>query len=142
MAASDPNRTLLASSRQMRLAAQTGPRAMPSYKLPWNVGTATRRVKWILGFGIVGAGGGIIGFSTMAVSFSVAQLDDGLSAGSAIGWAVVRYEPGQPTRYVSRIFLREQDAQEHAHRLTTHEVSKVRKDAGLPSLGVQSRFKT
>jgi hypothetical protein len=78
----------------------------------------------------------------MGVSFSVAELEDGLSSGSALGWAVVRSEPGLPARYVSRIFLREQDAQEHAHRLMSQELSKARKDAGLPSLGVQSRFKT
>jgi hypothetical protein len=78
----------------------------------------------------------------MAVSFSVAQLDDGLSAGSGHGWAVVRHEPGRSNRYASRIFLREQDAQEHAHRLTVQEVSRARKEAGLSSLGVQSRFKT
>ena len=78
----------------------------------------------------------------MVISFSVAQLDDGLSAGSAPGWAVIRHEPGQPNRYASRIFLREQDAQEHAHRLTAQEVSRARKEAGLSSLGVQSRFKT
>jgi hypothetical protein len=75
------------------------------------------------------------------VRFSVALLDDGLSAGSGPGWAVIRHEPGQPPRYASRIFLREQDAQEHAHRLTVQEDSRVRKHAGLPSLGVQSRFK-
>jgi hypothetical protein len=79
---------------------------------------------------------------TMAISFSVARLDDGLSAGSTPGWGVVRHETEQPDRFVSRIFLREQDAAEHAHRLTVQEVSRARKDAGLSSLGVQSRFKT
>ena len=78
----------------------------------------------------------------MTVRFSIARLDDGLSAGASPGWAVVRHETGQPNRYVSRIFLREQDAEEHAHRLTVQEVSEARKDAGLSSLGVQSRFKT
>jgi hypothetical protein len=76
----------------------------------------------------------------MAVSFSVAQLDGALSAASA-GWAVVRHETGQPDRYASRIFLREQDAEEHAHRLTMQEVSSARKAAGLSSLGISSRFK-
>ncbi len=78
----------------------------------------------------------------MAVSFSIAKLDGGLSAGSAPGWAVLRHEPGQPNRYVSRIFLREQDAVEHAHRMTVQEASRARKEAGLSALGVQSRFKT
>jgi hypothetical protein len=78
----------------------------------------------------------------MTVSFSVARLDDGLSAGSTPGWAVIRHEPGQPNRYASRIFLREQDAEDHAHRLTVQEVSKARKEAGLSALGVQSRFKS
>jgi hypothetical protein len=91
--------------------------------------------------GIVATGWGKIGFPIMALSFSVARLDDELAAGSAPGWAVVRHETGQPHRFVSRIFLREQDAAEHAHRLMTQEVSRARKDAGLPSLGVQSRFK-
>ena len=78
----------------------------------------------------------------MTITFSVARLEDELSAGSAPGWGVVRHEMGQPNRFVSRIFLREQDAEEHAHRLTVQEVSRARKDAGMPSLGVQSRFKT
>jgi hypothetical protein len=76
----------------------------------------------------------------MAISFSVAQLDVRLSAGAAPGWAVVRHETGQPNRYASRIFLREQDAVEHAHRLTMQEDSRARKAAGL-SYGVTSRFK-
>jgi hypothetical protein len=78
----------------------------------------------------------------MAVTFSVARLDDDLSAGSSPGWGVIRHEPGQPNRFASRIFLREQDAAEHAHRLTVQEVSRARKDAGLSALGVQSRFKS
>jgi hypothetical protein len=77
----------------------------------------------------------------MTISFSVARLDDSYSAGSAPGWAVVRHESGQPDRYTSRIFLREQDADEHAHRLTVQEIARARKAAGLSALGVQSRFK-
>ena len=65
----------------------------------------------------------------MAVSFSIAQLDDSLSAGISPGWGVIRHELGQPNRYVSRIFIREQDAAEHAHRLTVQEISRVRKHA-------------
>ena len=76
----------------------------------------------------------------MAITFSVARLDDGLSAGSSPGWAVVRHEQGQPNRYTGRIFLREQDAVEHAYRLTMQETSMARKAAGLPN-GVSSRFK-
>ena len=63
----------------------------------------------------------------MAVSFSIAQLDDALSAGISAGWGVIRHEPGQPNRYVSRIFIREQDAAEHAHRLMVQEISRARK---------------
>jgi len=77
----------------------------------------------------------------MTVSFSIGRLEDGLSAGSSPGWAVVRHETGQPNRYVSRIFLREQDAAEHAHRLTVQEISRARKEAGLSGIGVVSRFK-
>ena len=65
----------------------------------------------------------------MTARFTIARLDDDLSAGSAPGWAVVRHETGQPNRYVSRIFLREQDAAEHARRLTVQEAVRVRKDA-------------
>ena len=90
---------------------------------------------------MVASGRGGEGSLAMAISFSVAQLDDGLSAGPSPGWAVVRHEPGQPNRFISRIFLREQDAVEHAHRLSMQEVSNARKAAGLP-YGVSSRFKS
>jgi hypothetical protein len=63
----------------------------------------------------------------MAVLFSVARLDGSLSA----GWAVVRHETGEADKYASRIFLREQDAVEHAHRLTMQEATRARKAAGL-----------
>lgn len=63
----------------------------------------------------------------MTVLFSVARLDGGLSA----GWAVVRHETGEADKYASRIFLREQDAGEHAHRLTMQEVTRARKAADL-----------
>src|ERR1700712_3193878 len=76
----------------------------------------------------------------MTISFSVVQLDDRLSAGASPGWAVVRHEQGQPNRFISRIFLREQDAVEHAHRLSMREVSSARKAAGLP-YGISSRLK-
>jgi hypothetical protein len=66
----------------------------------------------------------------MAARFTIARLNDDLPGGSSPGWAVVRHEAGQPNRYVSRIFLREQDATEHAHRLTIQEAVRVRKDAG------------
>jgi len=66
---------------------------------------------------------------TMDISFFIAQLDGELSAGSSPGWAVIRHEPGQQNRYASRIFLREQDAVAHAHRLTMQEVSRARKAA-------------
>jgi len=65
----------------------------------------------------------------MAASFSIARLEDELSAGFAPGWAVVRHERGQPNTYASRIFFHEQDAAEHAHRLTMQEASRGRRQA-------------
>ena len=65
--------------------------------------------------------------SHMAVRFSVARLDDGMAAGFSAGWAVLRHEPGQQDRFASRIFFREQDASEHAHRLAMQEAAKARK---------------
>ena len=64
----------------------------------------------------------------MAVSFGIARLDDELSASSTPGWAVVRHEAGQPSMFVSRIFIREQDAVDHAQRLTMREAARTRKD--------------
>ena len=65
----------------------------------------------------------------MAANFSIARLEEELCAGFCPEWAVVRHEWGQPDRYVSRIFLREQDAEEHAHRLMMQEAVKARKAA-------------
>lgn len=64
----------------------------------------------------------------MAVQFYVARLDDDLAAGSNPGWGVVREEAGQPRRFVSRIFLRQEDAEAHARRLAMQEAE--RKPAG------------
>lgn len=66
----------------------------------------------------------------MAVTFSVTQLDDELAASFTSGWAVIRHETGRSDRYTSRIFVREQDAREHARRLTMQEAVRVRKSAG------------
>jgi hypothetical protein len=65
----------------------------------------------------------------MTVSFCIARLDNDGSAGFSPGWAVVRHEGGQPNKFVSRIFLREQGAAEHAQRLTLQESVRVRKAA-------------
>jgi hypothetical protein len=67
----------------------------------------------------------------MTVRFSVARLDDGYSAGSSPGWAVVRTETGQPNKFASRIFVREQDACDHVQRLTLQETVRVRKATTL-----------
>jgi hypothetical protein len=58
------------------------------------------------------------------VQFYVARLDDGLAAGSNTGWGVVKEEAGQPRRFVSRIFLRQEDAEAHARRLMAREADR------------------
>ena len=63
----------------------------------------------------------------MTVRFSIAQLGDDLIGGHSPGWAVVRHESGQPNKYVSRMFLREQAAAEYAHRLMMQEAVRARK---------------
>jgi hypothetical protein len=60
----------------------------------------------------------------MNVQFYVARLDDGLAAGSSTGWGIVKEEVGQPRRFVSRIFLRQEDAEAHARRLAAHEADR------------------
>jgi len=60
----------------------------------------------------------------MAVQFYVARLDDDLAAGTNTGWGVVRDESGQPKRFVSRIFLRQEDAEAHARRLAIQEAGR------------------
>ena len=64
-----------------------------------------------------------------AVRFSVARIDEASPVGFTGGWAVVRHEAGEPSRFVSRIFLKEQDALEHAHRLTMQQTMRKRDDA-------------
>jgi hypothetical protein len=65
----------------------------------------------------------------MTVRFSIARLDGGFSAGSTPEWAVVRNETGQPNKFASRIFVREQDALDHVHRLALQEAVRTRKAA-------------
>ena len=68
-------------------------------------------------------------FLAMTIRFSTARLGDDLTAGHSPGWAVVRHESGQPNKYVSRMFLREQAAAEHAQRLMMQEAVRARKAA-------------
>lgn len=55
------------------------------------------------------------------ILFTVAKINAALPGGNSDGWAVVRHEKGQPDKYVSRIFLRSEDAERHAERLRTRE---------------------
>ena len=68
----------------------------------------------------------------MTIRFSIALLGDSPTAGHCPGWAVVLHELGQPNRYVSRIFLREQAAAEHAHRLMMQKAVRAHKAAASP----------
>lgn len=63
----------------------------------------------------------------MAALFSVSHIDALLPGGNSAGWAVVRHEKGEPNKFVSRIFLREQDAEIHAERLRMQEAAKSAK---------------
>jgi hypothetical protein len=60
----------------------------------------------------------------MANRYSVARIDEASPVGFAAGWAVIRHEPGQPGKFVSRIFFRVEDAEAHAQRLMMLEASK------------------
>jgi hypothetical protein len=53
----------------------------------------------------------------MTARFSVARIDEASPLGFTAGWAVVRQEPGQPGKFVSRIFFRIEDAEIHAQRM-------------------------
>ena len=63
----------------------------------------------------------------MAVRFSVARIDEASPVGFSTGWAVVRHEPGQPSKFVSRIFFRAEDAEVHAQRLMMLEAANTAK---------------
>jgi hypothetical protein len=63
----------------------------------------------------------------MAIRYSVARIDEASPVGFAAGWAVVRHEPGQPSKFVSRIFFRVEDAETHAQRLMMMEATKAAK---------------
>ena len=59
----------------------------------------------------------------MAIRFSVARIDEASPVGFSAGWAVIRHEQGQPSKFVSRIFLRAEDAEVHAQRLMMMEAA-------------------
>ncbi|HUE66120.1 MAG TPA: hypothetical protein VMO78_17245 [Rhizomicrobium sp.] len=63
----------------------------------------------------------------MAIRFSVARIDEASPVGFTPGWAVVRQEPGEPGKFVSRIFFRVEDAEIHAQRLMMMEVARAAK---------------
>jgi len=63
----------------------------------------------------------------MAVRFSVARIDEASPLGFSAGWAVIRHEPGQPGKFVSRIFFRLEDAELHAQRLMMMEAARSAK---------------
>jgi hypothetical protein len=63
----------------------------------------------------------------VAVFFSVAKINAALPGGNSEGWAIVRHEKDQPDKYVSRIFLRGEDAERHAERLRIREGEKAPK---------------
>jgi hypothetical protein len=60
----------------------------------------------------------------MAIRFSVARIDEASPVGYSAGWAVIRHEPGEPSKFVSRIFFREEDAEAHAQRLMMSETAR------------------
>jgi hypothetical protein len=57
----------------------------------------------------------------MTVRYFVARIDEASPVGYSAGWGVIRHETGEPGKFVSRIFPREQDAQAHAQRLMMQE---------------------
>jgi hypothetical protein len=57
----------------------------------------------------------------MTVIFYVARIDEVSPIGFCAGWGVIRDETGEPARFVSRIFPREDDAEAHAQRLMMQE---------------------
>ena len=57
----------------------------------------------------------------MTVRYFVARIDEASPVGFSAGWGVIRHETGEPGKFVSRIFPREQDAQAHAQRLMMQE---------------------
>ena len=62
------------------------------------------------------------------ILFSAAKINAALPGGNSEGWAVVRHEEGAPNKYVSRIFLRPEDAAKHAERLQVQEATKSAKE--------------
>lgn len=66
----------------------------------------------------------------MNVRFFVARIDEASPMGFSAGWGVIRQEPGEPSRFVSRIFSLEEDAMAHAQRLMMHEVSEAKARTG------------
>lgn len=62
----------------------------------------------------------------MSVTFVVAKIDEASPLGFSAGWGVVRQETGEPAKFVSRIFLREVDAEAHAQRLMMQEARTAR----------------
>ena len=63
----------------------------------------------------------------MIIRFSVARIDEASPLGFSAGWAVIRQEAGEPTKFVSRIFFRAEDAEEHAQRLMMMEATRSAK---------------
>ena len=63
----------------------------------------------------------------MTVRFSVARIDEASPLGFSAGWAVIRHEAGEPSKFVSRIFFRAEDAEEHAQRLMMMEATREAK---------------
>jgi|GEM_PF-6927041 hypothetical protein len=63
----------------------------------------------------------------MTVRYSVARIDEASPLGFSAGWAVIRHEVGEPSKFVSRIFFRAEDAEEHAQRLMMMEAAKLAK---------------
>jgi hypothetical protein len=63
----------------------------------------------------------------MIIRFSVARIDEASPLGFSAGWAVIRQEAGEPTKFVSCIFFRAEDAEEHAQRLMMMEATRSAK---------------
>ena len=65
----------------------------------------------------------------MTVRYFVARIDEASPVGFSAGWGVIRHETGEPGKFVSRIFSREQDAKAHAQRLMMQEESTAQRDS-------------
>ena len=64
----------------------------------------------------------------MTARFSVSRIDEASPLGFTAGWAVVRQEPGQPGKFVSRIFFRMEDAEIRAQRMMMMEAARAAKE--------------